>query len=55
MQTCVGKENRIVTKLLKATNLKIAFKTTNTLQNQICNIRKPNNQKTPNKTKEYFK
>jgi hypothetical protein len=39
---------------LKPSNLKIAFKTTNTLQNHLCNISKPNQQKTPINTAEYI-
>jgi hypothetical protein len=45
--TYIGRETRNITKIFKTTNLKIAFKTTNTIQNHLCNLKEPNHQKNP--------
>jgi hypothetical protein len=39
-------ETRNITKIFKTTNLKIAFKTSNTIQN-LCNLKEPNHRKDP--------
>jgi hypothetical protein len=41
----IGRETRNITKIFKTTYLKIAFKTTNTIQNHLCNLKEPNHQK----------
>jgi hypothetical protein len=45
--TYIGKETRSITKIFKNTNLKIAFKTTNTVQNHLCYLKEPNHRKDP--------
>jgi hypothetical protein len=45
--TYIGRKTRSITKIFKTTNLKIAFKTTNTIQNHLCNLKEPNHRKDP--------
>jgi hypothetical protein len=45
--TCIGRETRSITKIFKTTNLKVAFKTSNTIQNHLCNLKESNHQKDP--------
>jgi hypothetical protein len=45
--TYIGRETRRITKIFKTTNLKIAFKTTNTIQNHLCNLKERNHRKDP--------
>jgi hypothetical protein len=41
------KWTRRITEIYKTANLKIAFKTTNTIQNHLCNLKEPNHRKDP--------
>jgi hypothetical protein len=45
--TYIGGETRNITRIFKTTNLKIAFKTANTIQNYLCNLKEPNHQNDP--------
>jgi hypothetical protein len=45
--TYIDRETKRITKIFKTTNLKIAFKTTNTIQNHLCNLKEPNPRKDP--------
>jgi hypothetical protein len=40
--TYIGRETRSITKIFKTTNLNVALKTTNTIQNHPCNLKEPN-------------
>jgi hypothetical protein len=50
----IGRETRRITKIFKTTNLKIAFKTTNTIQNQLCNLKESNHRKDPYHNSEIY-
>jgi hypothetical protein len=48
-----SKEMRVITKLFKTTSVKIAYKTTNNIQNYLCEITKPYQQTDPYQNSEY--
>jgi hypothetical protein len=51
--TYIGRDTRRITKIFKTAYLKIAFKTTNTIQNNLCNLKEPNHRRHPYKKVEY--